>query len=645
MAVKTQEVILTFNAQTGEVLSATNAISDNLNAAAKSAENMDDAIEDSAENAKALGKETKKAKKEADLLGRGFTKAGKLGQKAMTKVKTALKAAGIGLLLGILAGIGQAFMANKERAEKFEVVMAKLRIVFTVIADALANMLPALIQFFSDGEYRAQVFRSALEGIGKWFSAGFTRATAGFRKSLKRLGITFYETLESMSFGTADFSDKIAGLNKEIEDIDAAVAEAQETMAGSFFAPKNIKGYIDGLKAYEEAQAKITKRMQELRDAQRNLDVETAQSQAQIEQLKKTRDDERLSFEERIEASKEAQAIEQNLADKQVRIARANIKALKDQIALQGETEENLQALADARIAEADAMSTSAGVQTELMTSLFTINNDIKAQEDEIASLRRGWSTERLEGLEAEKASIEEQFQSELTSINALRLAEDELETLREEAKVARDKRIEKAEEEHLAEMARKAEEARLKEEEDGNDAAEKALKLQQELAQKRVELTVGALGALQALNDAFSKDDERSAKRAFNRNKALALATATVNTGQAVVNALTAGGNPIKLATGAQFVEAGIAAATGAAQIATILKSKFTPTGAGGVSTSGVSSRGAGGGSSTQAPQLDLSFLGEGAGQAEPIQAYVVAQDVSNAQQANQQIQDQATL
>ena len=226
MAVKTQEVILTFNAQTGEVLSATNAISDNLNAAAKSAENMDDAIEDSAENAKALGKETKKAKKEADLLGRGFTKAGKLGQKAMTKVKTALKAAGIGLLLSILAGIGQAFMANKERAEKFEVVMAKLRIVFTVIADALANMLPALIQFFSDGEYRAQVFRSALEGIGKWFSAGFTRATAGFRKSLQRRGITFYETLESMSFGTADFSDKIAGLNKEIEDIDAAVAEA-----------------------------------------------------------------------------------------------------------------------------------------------------------------------------------------------------------------------------------------------------------------------------------------------------------------------------------------------------------------------------------------------------------------------------------
>ena len=188
------------------------------------------------------------------------------------------------------------------------------------------------------------------------------------------------------------------------------------------------------------------------------------------------------------------------------------------------------------------------------------------------------------------------------------------------------------------------------KAQEDAKKRDEEEKKRQKELAKQRVDLAISAFGALQALNDAFSKSDERSAKRAFNRNKALALATATVNTGQAVVNALTAGGNPIKLATGAQFVEAGIAAATGAAQIATILKSKFTPTGGAGGGASRPSVAGGGGGGqgvapTTQAPQLDLSFLGEGAGQAEPLQAYVVAQDVSNAQQANQQIQDQATL
>lgn len=170
-----------------------------------------------------------------------------------------------------------------------------------------------------------------------------------------------------------------------------------------------------------------------------------------------------------------------------------------------------------------------------------------------------------------------------------------------------------------------------------------------QALANQRVDLAMGALGALAALNDAFGKKDDQNAERAFKRNKAIALATATLNTGQAVVNALTAGGNPIKLATGAQFVEAGIAAATGAAQIANISRTQYeapappdtdieippTPT------LSAAST----GGAATGAPQLDLSFLGAGAEAQAPVQAFVISQDVTTAQQANQQIQEQASL
>ena len=300
-----------------------------------------------------------------------------------------------------------------------------------------------------------------------------------------------------------------------------------------------------------------------------------------------------------------------------------------------------------------------------------------------------------MEGLEAEKASIEEQFQSELVAIQALRLGEEELEKLREEAKVARDKRIEQAEELHRQELidglqtyfdeadaiieenavlSREKElenlrldhEARIAQAEElGQDTtglleaqriAEDAinakydqmeLERRQALTQQRFNLAQGALSALQGLNDAFSKDDEESAKKSFDRNKALAIALATVNTGQAVVNALTAGGNPLKLATGAQFVEAGLALATGVAQIATISKTQYTGTGSqgGGESTNIATPSSPGGGSASTAPQLDLSFLGEGATQSQPIQAFVIAQDVSNAQQANQQIQDQATL
>ena len=108
-----------------------------------------------------------------------------------------------------------------------------------------------------------------------------------------------------------------------------------------------------------------------------------------------------------------------------------------------------------------------------------------------------------------------------------------------------------------------------------------------------------------------------------------------------AVTGALTAGGNPIKLATGAQFVEAAIAAATGVAQVATIKKTKFE-----GGSTPPPPGNSGGGatGAIPQSPQLDLGFLGGGAGQT-GFRTYVISSEVTNSQQANQRINDQASL
>ena len=156
------------------------------------------------------------------------------------------------------------------------------------------------------------------------------------------------------------------------------------------------------------------------------------------------------------------------------------------------------------------------------------------------------------------------------------------------------------------------------------------------------MELGNQVLGAFRDLNDAFAGESEGDQKRAFERNKKFQVAQAIIQTGMAVTGALTAGGNPIKLATGMQFVEAGIAAAVGIAQIATIKKTKFgssspPPPGA-------PSGGGAAGPPIPTAPQLDLSFLGGGAGQ-DGFRTYVIASEVSNSQQANQKINDQAAL
>ena len=131
-------------------------------------------------------------------------------------------------------------------------------------------------------------------------------------------------------------------------------------------------------------------------------------------------------------------------------------------------------------------------------------------------------------------------------------------------------------------------------------------------------------------------------------RNKAYGIAQAGIQTGLAVTAALTAGGNAAKLATGEQFVEAGIAAATGIAQIAKIASTKFNENGgdSGGGSSSVPTVGGGGGGNQPTVPAfnaLNLGFL-----QNRPEQtpkAYVLAQDVSTAVEARDKVRDLARI
>ena len=79
-----------------------------------------------------------------------------------------------------------------------------------------------------------------------------------------------------------------------------------------------------------------------------------------------------------------------------------------------------------------------------------------------------------------------------------------------------------------------------------------KKLATRQQSVAKGLEFAQSAIAVLQAFSDASTKNGERDAKKKFKTDKALAIGAATVQTAAAVTGALTAGGNPIKLATGA---------------------------------------------------------------------------------------------
>jgi hypothetical protein len=179
------------------------------------------------------------------------------------------------------------------------------------------------------------------------------------------------------------------------------------------------------------------------------------------------------------------------------------------------------------------------------------------------------------------------------------------------------------------------------------NSEAEKVA-IRQESFQKGLQLAQSAISVLQAFSDASTKNSERDARKKFKTDKALAIGAATVQTASAVTGALTAGGNPIKLATGQQFFEAAIAGALGLAQIVKIKNSTFGGTSTGGNDTpSTPPSVGGGGGGESQPAQfnpLAAQFINDRPEQLTP-RAFVLAGDVASQVEVREKVQDLARL
>jgi hypothetical protein len=153
----------------------------------------------------------------------------------------------------------------------------------------------------------------------------------------------------------------------------------------------------------------------------------------------------------------------------------------------------------------------------------------------------------------------------------------------------------------------------------------------QNSLRQSRLQMTADAFSAIGDLVGSFNTKNDKDARKQFQIQKAFNLGAAITNTAMAVTGALTAGGNPIKLATGAQFVEAGIAATVGLANVAKIASTKFGGNGGGG---------GGGGGGDVPTAGFNPSFnvvgnsgINQLAGlQQQPVKAYITTGEVSTA-------------
>ena len=169
----------------------------------------------------------------------------------------------------------------------------------------------------------------------------------------------------------------------------------------------------------------------------------------------------------------------------------------------------------------------------------------------------------------------------------------------------------------------------------------------EERMQQLKIDAAITGFNTIASLAETFAGESEKQQERAFKVQKAANLASALVSTfnsaNRAYQSQLIPGDPTSPIRAG---IAAGIATAAGLANVAAIAKQKFE---APSKTTAATPSANISGGAQSQAPQFNIvgqSAFNQIAGALnQPIQAYVVAQDVTTAQQLDNGIITSATL
>jgi len=164
--------------------------------------------------------------------------------------------------------------------------------------------------------------------------------------------------------------------------------------------------------------------------------------------------------------------------------------------------------------------------------------------------------------------------------------------------------------------------------------------------AQLRVDAMKTSLSIIGDLAQAFAGKSEAQQKKAFNIQKGVSIATATIDTYLAAQGAyrsqmaISTPDAPIRAS-----IAAGIAIAQGLARVAIISKQQFNGSGGSSGSGGGGGSIPSAGGGTTAPSPANYDFLSQQPNQQPPLQAYVVSSQVSSNLEAQQLIQNQSRL
>jgi hypothetical protein len=622
----------------------------------------------------------------------------------------AIAASGLGLLVITISALTAAFRGSEEGQNKFSKIMGVIGAVTGNLIDLLADLGEKIISVFENPKEALEDFgtlikkniQNRLEGILEFIPAVGKAISLALKGKFGEAGKVASDAMGKVALGVDNVTDKIGGaidaskdfVKQNLEEGKAAAkvadmraradkvergllvrrAEAEREVAKLRLVAKDMVN-----KTAEERKAALEKVL-EIQDSLIGSEQEVANLRRDAQTMENgfaRSTKENLEEEERLKA--ESIAVETRRLNQKRQIARelsaAEMELIRNKTAAEKEAADKKKVIDDATKARLKSIS-------DFKKELITKDEDAAAKtEEEKLALERSRAQEKLDafvGSETEKKeaqlalnklyddkelelskTAEQKKRDELKALTDKFKVEDlesklaELE-LKKEEDLAELERLEGTEEQKLALIKHYAELSGKLVKDADDDATKKKLENQDAIFAKIAfgikrtqDLSTAGFQLAEALGKQDEKSKEKRAKAAFNVNKALSLATATVDATKGVQKAFaeTTDFTPTQSLRTANAVIAGI---VGAGNIAAIASQKFE--GGGSRGSSNIPSPAA---ETNQAPAFNLVEGTESSSiqnsienqSKSPVKAYVVSGEVSSQASLDRQIQDSTSI
>jgi hypothetical protein len=602
------------------------------------ADKAEKSLEDVGKSLKDVGKESKSTSKQVND---GLEKTEKSGKKASKGVGlvskgfkmlgTAMKAAGIGLIVSLVAALGVALSKNQKVMDAINTVFETAGIVLSQVATSLVNVYESVAKSSEN-----------FNGLGKVLGGLLTISITPLKLAFFAIKLAIQEgqlAWEKSFFGGND-KDKIVELNIGIIETKNAIVETgKEAIQSGKDIVANFADAISevgdiGTKVGEELskvsvksafeQAKVNvqlKNTAQLAVAQQQLLVEKYDILA--EKQRQIRDEERNTIDERIKANNALSEVLEKQQKAMLMGAEAQIAAANAEVQ-KNNTIENQVALTDALANKQGVLAQIEGFRSEQLINDLGLKREQIELDNSIADSEKERQLARLD-FEIELAKTESdkniKLQERLDLENEIILADLE----RKKA------------------LFQQGTQARVDAEQQFLDAKQlidfKQRKLDESLASGEKKLAQDVADAKASIADRASNLLIQIGGKAAKIGKAIAVARTIQSSIEGTQEAFkTASSSPLNaIIPGYNFIQAGLAAGFGALKVRQIIASPEMSAGGGG------SQGGQAGPQSAPAPSFNL-VEGTDTNQiaqsinglnSNPVKAFVVATEVTSAQQA----------